>query len=172
MQTSLLLRQPIDRQWKLQSCYLWIFTIKARGFHKRLLWNRPKMFTMSKFTSNAYWLFREKCLAVPTLLVIFAQHVQKSVATDSDVKGPQFVSCGQPVVLVYIPNLIIWLRFFYPYWGFPTLTEVFLPWLRFFYPDWGFSTLTEVFLPLLRFTYPDWGFPTLTEVFLPWLRFL
>jgi len=26
-----------------------------------------------------------------------------------------------------------------------TLTEVFLPWLRFSYPDWGFPTLTEVF---------------------------
>ena len=66
---------------------------------------------------------------------------------------------------------IPWLRFFYPDWGFTTLTEVFLPWLRFFYPDWGFTTLTEVFLPWLRFYYPDWGFSTLTEVFLHWLRF-
>ena len=31
------------------------------------------------------------------------------------------------------------------------LVLTYLSWLRFFYPDWGFSTLTEVFLPWLRF---------------------
>jgi len=74
--------------------------------------------------------------------------------------------------------LLLGLRFFYPDWGFTTLTEVFypdwgfitltevyVPWLRFYYPDWGFCTLTEVFVPRLRFYYPDWGFSTLTEVF-------
>jgi len=65
------------------------------------------MFTMSKFTSNVQWLFREKRLAVPTLLVMFAQHVQKYVAIDSHVNGPQIVSGGQLVVLVYVSNLIL-----------------------------------------------------------------
>jgi hypothetical protein len=78
--------------------------------------------------------------------------------------------------------LIKLLKFFYPNWGFPTLTgfstmtEVFLPWLRFFYPNWFFY-LGWGFLPWLRFFYPDWGFSTVTsfstvtEVFIPWLRF-
>jgi len=76
---------------------------------------------------------------------------------------------------------LLWLRFFYPEWGFSTLSAVFsypdwglsLTWLRFFYPDWGFSLLW------LRVFYPEWGFSTLTAVFpypdwgfsLPWLRF-
>jgi hypothetical protein len=64
------------------------------------------MFTVPKFTSNVYWLFRQKSLAVPTLVVIFAQHAQKSVATASHVNGPQIVYFCQAVVLVYIPNLI------------------------------------------------------------------
>ena len=63
------------------------------------------------------------------------------------------------------------MRFFYPDWGFTTLSEVFLPWLRFYYSDWGFTTLTEVFLLWLRFYYPDWGFTNLTEFFLFWMRF-
>jgi len=62
---------------------------------------------MTKFTSAAYWLFREKIRAVPVLLVIFAQHVQKSVATDSHVNGPQIVSYGHTLVLLYIYKLIL-----------------------------------------------------------------
>jgi hypothetical protein len=71
----------------------------------------------------------------------------------------QFSRLLDGVLWVYFDELVIYL-----------LLE-FLHWLRFFYPNWGFSTLTEVFLPWLRFFYPDWGFYTLTEIFLPWLRF-
>ena len=83
--------------------------------------------------------------------------------------------CNMLLTLFGYPGAFLpLLRFFYPEWGFSTLTVVLLPWMRLFYPDWdfstmtGFYTLTEGFLLWLRLFYPDWGFSTLTEVFLLW----